>query len=418
MPVLHKVLLPQPGRWHARRRPDALQLLLPLRLLPLLLLLLLLLFVGCATSPLANGKAQVLPLLHDELFPTARNEPVDAAQVFALTTAMRRFADQEITAIRWRKDARRALMDALEARGQLRLDYDDGVTRTASEAFASRAGNCLSLVIMTAAFAKYLDMPVRYQSVQVREQFSRSSDLTLASGHINVVLSRLVSSFAREQLLTDEMTVDFVPPEALRGMNVQVLSEHTVTAMFMNNRAVETITEGRPAAAYAWAREALHQDPAYLPGINTLAVVYLRNGRLAEAEAALRHVLARAPDEDAALSNLVVMLTRAGRTAEAQAVARHLADVQPYPPFYFLDQGREALNAGDATKARDLIARELRRQPYQHEAHFWAAVADAKLGDQRSAEKHMRQAIEHSGTPADQARYSAKLAALRALPVP
>ncbi len=409
MPVLHKALWPHPQR---RRAPWC-------AAAPVLVLVLVLaLLAGCASNPLENNLAQVRPLLHDELFPSAGNEPIAAGQVFALNAAMQRFADTEIAAVRGHKDGRRALMDALVARGQLRLDYDDGVTRTAAQAFEARAGNCLSLVIMTAAFAKYLDMPVRYQSVQVREQYSRSNELTLASGHINVVLSRGASSYLRDQPFASEMTVDFVPPESLRGTNVRVLSENTVLAMFMNNRAVETLTGGRPAAAYAWARETLRQDPAYLPGINTLAVVYLRNGRLLQAEAALRHVLARAPDDDAALTNLIVTLTRAGRSAEAEAVSRHLADVQPYPPFYFLDLGREALVAGDAKRARDLIARELRRQPYQHESHFWAAVADATLGDQRSAEKHMRQAIEHSGTPAEQARYSAKLAALRALPLP
>ena len=405
MPVLLSVFPPCPERWRAP-------------LYSAVLLLLLSLFAGCAAHPLRNGMAQVQPLLHDGLFAGASAEAIHPAQVFALTDAMRRFADEEISAVRWRKDVRRVLMDALESRGRLQLAYDDDRTRTAAEAFEARAGNCLSLVIMTAAFAKYLNMPVRYQSVQVREQYSRSTDLTLASGHINVVLSRLPVSYLREQLLADEMTVDFVTPEALRGLHVNVLSENTVLAMFMNNRAVETLTAGRPAAAYAWARETLRQDPAYLPGINTLAVVYLRNGRLNEAEAALRHVLARAPDDDAALSNLVVTLTRAGRSAEAERVARHLADVQPFPPFHFLDLGREALHDGNAERARDLIARELRRQPYQHEAHFWAAIADATLGDQRSAEKHLRQAIEHSGTPGQQARYSAKLAALRARPQP
>ncbi len=373
---------------------------------------------GCATNPLGNDMAQVQPLLHDELFADLRAAPTGTREVFALTPAMRAFADENINAVRWRKDARHALMDALAARGQLSLDYDDGITRTAAEAFESRAGNCLSLVIMTAAFAKYLDMPVRYQSVQVGDQFSRSSDLTLSSGHINVVLARLVSSHAREQVLADEMTVDFVSPESLRGMHVKVLGENTVLAMFMNNRAVETLTGGQPAAAYAWAREAVRLAPDYLPGINTLAVVYLRNGHLQEAETTLRHVLARAPDDDAALTNLVVTLTRAGRTAEAQMAMSHLVDVQPYPPFYFLDQGREALLAGHPDRARALISRELRRQPYQHEALFWAAIADATLGDQRSAVKHMQQAIEHSATPGEQARYSAKLAALRALPPP
>lgn len=151
----------------------------------------------------------------------------------------------------------------------------------------------------------------------------------------------------------------------------------------------------------------------YLAAVNTLAIVYLRSGHLPEAEAALRHVLAQAPDDEPALSNLAVTLARAGRPAEAAAVAQRLASLQPHPPFHFLDLGVHALQAGDATKARALIARELRRQPYQHEAHYWAGLADAALGDKAGAEKHLRQAIEHSGSAAVGARYSAKLATLK-----
>jgi Tfp pilus assembly protein PilF len=365
---------------------------------------------GCATRPESVPAATAL--LRDGLFAEPA-EPVDVSQVFAISPAMRQFADAARAASRGPVDLRLTLLQALNARDQLQLDYDDGRTRNAAEAFDKRAGNCLSLVLMTAAFAKYLDLPLRYQAVQVRPLYSRAPDLTLASGHINVVLSSRLRTLQRDLVHSDEMTVDFVSSEDLRGVNVRPLAERTVLAMYMNNRAAETLAAGRPAQAYAWAREALRHDPEYLPGINTLAVVYLRAGHLAEAEAALRHVLAHAPEDEAALSNLAGTLHRAGRDAESAAVAARLERIQPYPPFHFLDLGRQALEAGRADQARELIARELRRQPFQHEAHFWAAVADAVLGDEKAAAQHLQMARDYSGSPQQRAHYSAKLAMLR-----
>ena len=366
---------------------------------------------ACATRPDAGPGAA--SLLHDGLF-AAPAEPVDVGKVFAISPPMREFADAARAAARGTTDLRHALLQALTARDQLQLDYDDGRTRNAAEAFDRRAGNCLSLVLMTSAFAKYLDLPLRYQSVQVRPLYSRAPDLTLASGHINVVLSSRPRSLPRDLVRVDEWTVDFVPPDELRGVRVQPLAERTVVAMYLNNRAAETLAAGQPDQAYAWAREAVRQDPDYLPGVNTLAVIYLRAGHLAEAEAALRHVLARAPEDEAALANLAGALHRAGRVIEAAAVATQLKRIQPHPPFHFLDLGRQALEAGHTAQARELIARELLRQPYQHEAHYWAAVVDATLGDADAAAKHLQLARDYSGNPEQQGRYKAKLAALRA----
>ena len=60
---------------------------------------------------------------------------------------------------------RQALFDALYQPDQLKLEYDAAMTRNAAQAFAVRSGNCLSLVIMTAAFAKEMGLDVRYQNV-------------------------------------------------------------------------------------------------------------------------------------------------------------------------------------------------------------------------------------------------------------
>ena len=68
---------------------------------------------------------------------------------------------------------------ALPAAGSSSSSTTPAMTRNAAEAFAARSGNCLSLVIMTAAFAKELGLSVRYQNVFVDETWSRSGDFYL-----------------------------------------------------------------------------------------------------------------------------------------------------------------------------------------------------------------------------------------------
>lgn len=352
-----------------------------------------------------------LPLLRDALFAPSR-EDTDPARVLALSDAMKHYADVELRARVGHRDIRRVLIEALHERGQLEIAYDATRTGNAAETFDSRSGNCLALVLMTGAFARHLGVDVSYRNVLLEPQYSRAAGLTLENGHVNLLMSQ-----TRHRPLwgADDLIIDFLPTPETRGRRVEVLSEEAVLAMYMNNRAAERLAEGRIDDAYAWARAALLQDGRHAAAANTLGVIYLRRGALPEAEAALRYVLARDPENTAALTNLVSLLRTRGRTTEAEPYAALLRQLQPLPPFELFEQGRQALAAGDAARARLLFDRELRLQPFQHEVHFWAAQAALQLGDERQAAEHLRQAMDYSPTLAGQKLYAAKLDRLRTL---
>ena len=116
------------------------------------------------------------------------SERVNASDVFALSPEMQRFLNVEIAPDLRNKGNRDGLIDAMYREGQLKIEYDSVMTRNAAQAFAARSGNCLSLVIMTAAFAKALGLPVQFQSVSVDETVSRSEDIYFFIGHVNLTL--------------------------------------------------------------------------------------------------------------------------------------------------------------------------------------------------------------------------------------
>ena len=106
-------------------------------------------------------------LWHDTLFnpPFATINPGDA---LALTEPMRNYARSKLSHRKTRvnsADRRTALIEALYTKGDLRLDYDAVQTLTAGQAFEAGRGNCLSLVLLTAAMARELGLPYRFQQV-------------------------------------------------------------------------------------------------------------------------------------------------------------------------------------------------------------------------------------------------------------
>src|SRR5262244_19819 len=142
------------------------------------------LLAACATqTPLPS----VEPLLHDELF-AAPSEHISGSDVFAPSEEMKHFLHVEIVAPLRNIGARQALVNALYNKNQLKLEYDSEITRNAAEAFAARSGNCLSLVIMTAALAKELGLPVQFQRVFVDESVSRVDGTYFYVGHVNLNL--------------------------------------------------------------------------------------------------------------------------------------------------------------------------------------------------------------------------------------
>lgn len=367
---------------------------------------------GCATAPVAEPPAPPPGLFEDSAFGAPAQRP-DPHAVFALSPAMQAYLDREITASAREVGAHHALVNALHSQAGLRLEYDAEFTRTAAEAFDQRAGNCLSLVVMTAALAKRLDLPIAYQALVGHETWSRSGDLSFVNGHVNIAVARRLVDrvYGTESRGALQLTFGSGLP-AGRGAALRVVSEATILAMFMNNRAAEHLVRGAMDDAYAHAREAVIQDPGYAGAYNTLGVIYQRRGLGAAAERAYREALTRDADHTSALQNLARLFEHQGRTAEAAPLRARLAQIERDPPFAHFDRGVAAAKAGDYRTARTELLQELKRDPDYHEFHFWLAVALYGLGEVGPARQHLNTALQNSMTRQEQALYAAKLRGL------
>ena len=301
--------------------------------------LLCVLLTACATPPQRVPPPEFL--FNDSLF-SAPSERISADDVFTLNAEMKLYLKTAIAGRLQRMGLQKSLIHALYQKDQLKLQYDSSMTRNASQAFDARAGNCLSLVIMTAAFAKELGLQVRYQSAYLEETWGRSGDLLVRSGHVNVTLDRRMGD--RNTAGTDgSLTIDFLPAEDLRGMRFHDISEAAVVAMYMNNKAVEALAQGRTDDAYAWARDALFQNPEYPGSYNTLGVIYMRRGYLARSATDLEYLLQREPSNARAMFNLSQVFARPGSDVASAALQSRLARVEPVGPFQSFALGRAAM---------------------------------------------------------------------------
>jgi Tfp pilus assembly protein PilF len=363
---------------------------------------------GCSTVPLPDR-------VPADLLPPAGPAAVSADAALALSPAMKSWLDREIRPLARIVGPRQALMTGLLDRRRLHVEYDSARTRTAAEAFDDRAGNCLSLVLLTASLARELGLQVTFQAVDTGEGWSRSGEFVAYSGHINLVLggSGLARRTTGGSVQDTLMIVDFLPPEDLKGHKMRLIDEATVLGMFLNNRAAEALAAGRLDEAAAWVRAALEQAPQLVPAWNTLAVLHRRRGDDARAEQALARALQADPYNTRVLSNLAGLLQSSGRASQAAPLRERLAWLEPQAPFAAFQRGLAEARAGRWALARDAFAQELRRDPYYHELHWWMAQAAAQLGDLAGARRHLALARDNAPSTPEQALYGAKLERLK-----
>jgi len=366
---------------------------------------------GCASEPVVRQPGPD-SMFSDQLF-AAPSERISAEDLFAMSPEMRQYLAVELVPGPEQDDVRNMLYQKLYAEGQLKLEYDATMTRNAAQAFAAKSGNCLSLVVLTAAFAKELGVPVRFQTVYLDEDWSRRDGIEFFTTHVNVTLG-VQAGIEKGGGQGTDLTIDFLPPKDFGHHRTRRLAENTVVAMYMNNRAAESLREKPLDRAYWWARAAISQDPGYMPGYNTLGIVYKLHGNLREAQRVFERILELEPENAIAMGNLVMVFNELGMTAQAEALAGRLKAIRPHSPFFYFDQGMEAMNQQDFVAARDLFARQIQRDDSNSQAHFWLGRAYEQLGETKNAAKEISIAIDTSTMGADRKLYVAELARLNA----
>ncbi|MES2296512.1 MAG: tetratricopeptide repeat protein [Pseudomonadota bacterium] len=374
------------------------------------------LLAACASAPPAIAPP-VAGLFDDSRFAPPR-EQIGTENLFGMTEDMRTYLRTELAAqshLGGNYDIRKRLFDALYKKGELKIDYDTSLTRTAAQTFAARSGNCLSLAVMTAVFAREAGLDAHFQSVDVERSWSRTGGVYVGNGHVNVVLENPIGAKRWIGDQQSHLTVDFLPQGETSGHRTDDIDDERIAAMFMNNRAAEALTAGRLDDAYWWARRGVAEHPQFLPAWNTLGVIYQRHGDLFLAERVFGALLARDADSTLAMSNLIPVLKTLGKADEAAALDVRLRALEPHQAFQYFNQGLAAMRSGDFKAARTLFAKEVKRDPYYHEFHFWLAQAYYRLGENAKADEELAVAIQTSTTGKDKATYSAKLERLRAL---
>lgn len=325
---------------------------------------------------------------------------VDGVDVLAVSDEMRDFVKANVHRRNTDQVRLQELIDAIINQRTFGLTFD-GTTRTASETFTLRKGNCLSFSNLFIAMARSVGLDARYQEVDIPPDWTLDNDVFVLNKHVNVRIG--LGS-------VDDRVVDFNIDDFRTSYDTRTISDARARAHYYNNIGVERMQAGDTAAAFACFRRAIAgNDRRFSPAWTNLGTLYLRNGLPTYAETAYLQALRIDREDAVAMSNLVRLYERQGDTERAEAYRKKVARHRNQNPYYRFHRAREAFLAHDYNAAISNVKYAIRKRGQEDQFLFLLGAIYLQKGNEAAARRWLARAQEAAATPVLKRRYSGKI---------
>lgn len=293
------------------------------------------------------------------------------------------------------------------------FDYR-GDTFTASVAMENKAGNCLSLALMTTALARVVGVEVGYQKINATPVFKKNRDVLTLSHHVRTYLydPTFEAKKGSVTIVRPRLVVDYFPNRY--DVAGEAVSEARFIGMYYRNLSVDAMLEGDLNKAFWLAHKALSLSANDAENINLMAIIYRRAGFDDTSEAFYRYGMANAQNNTNLMSNYALLLDNQNRAEDARLIRQKLLDYPDNNPYSWLKLGHEAYQRNMDDMAIRYYNKAMELAPYLDEVYFGLAKSHYRERQYASAARAMKMAAEKSWEQSERELYYAKLAALRA----
>ncbi len=323
-----------------------------------------------------------------ELAVLGDSQAVDLSRdVLSLDETTRAYLDSKVRAQWGDRRKLNQLRKVLFSEQELNIQYEPLNTRTASQTYASREGNCLSMTNLFIAAARHVGLDASYQQVSVRPTWDNQGNTMIRYEHI-VAVGKLRTG--------EEYVVDFLPGPRLLEERKDTLSDVDALALFYNNLGAEAIVEGDHESALRHLRQALKIQPEFADAWNNIGAAMSRTGHSEPAEFSYRRALHVDAQNGSALNNLARFFESEGRQDEAQQLVRRVNRYRARNPYFHYFLGLYLFDEGRYEDAQKVLERSIRLESDQPDFYLALARTYAQLGDERAA-RRMRQRAKSLG---------------------
>jgi Tfp pilus assembly protein PilF len=304
-----------------------------------------------------------------------------------------------------------ALTEMLESRLGNYTYY--GETYNAEAAMRLNKGNCMSLAVLTGAFAKFIGVEYSYRKVTTLPTFDKQNNIVLSSNHVQSILydASVLSGEKNQYFNRTGVVIDYFPAEYDRSRGK--ISESRFIAMYYKNIAAEALIENNLSEAFILAETAYQLDKSYIEVINLLGVIHRRAGDITTAEEIYKIGLELDSSSLSLMSNYIMLLKREKRYNEAEVIERELELIDDPDPYQWLEQAYAAQASNKNSQAKVFYKKALVKAPYLHQAYKGLYQIYLAEGRESKAKEMLIKALEWTYEVDEKKLYKYKLYSMR-----
>ncbi|MBL4942333.1 MAG: hypothetical protein JKY81_11810 [Colwellia sp.] len=371
---------------------------------------------ACANKglPENNVRQNISIPINEQLFSDDGKTFSIQNDVFTLTLAQQ----QEIISAVQKKQAQGyQLHKALEAVLSTKLAnftyYGD--TYNAETTMELNKGNCMSLAVLTTAYAKVLGLKFSYREVNTIPVFEKKNNLILSSSHVQTVLydADFIADKNTYYFQKPGVIIDYFPNK--NNKIGKSFDELDFLSMYYRNLAGDALVENDLAQAFILAKKSHDYDKENIETINLLAVIHRRAGDEQGAENIYQAGLQINQSSLALISNYIMLLRKQQRFEAAEDYQEKLAQLDDPNPYRWLEQAYTA-QMNDKTNAAILYyEKALKRAPYLNQAYIGLYHIFRDKGQVKKAKFMLKKALEWTYEIDQRKQYEHKLFSLAQL---
>jgi tetratricopeptide (TPR) repeat protein len=281
-------------------------------------------------------------------------------------------------------------------------------TLTTRQSLASKSGNCLSLTVLTTAFAELADVDVTYQLLDQNPIYSIDQGLLVTSDHLRAVLKSepieggTFSSVSR-------VRIDYYQTDGLSY--VDNISSNHQRSLFFSNLAVEKLISDDVDSAYAHASRALDIYKDNASALNTMGIVHRKRGDLVKAEEIYLHGAKYFNKGPTFIGNYTSLLNSQDRDVDLSKLSRSEFSAVADHPWQWVRAGKKSFDNGDYGKAVSFYQHALQLAPDLHQVYLLAGGASYAKGNMAESQQYIVQALRVARETLDRSSYKRKLEA-------